>query len=138
MADTELIPSFEEITGPKPQSDKQDSTSTNGNGSNGKTKEPAQFWLNVGVERNGKLLTLPMGIPLDKLKSKPVPNKQSEFQQLRAGEKALWDQFRTFFEGLKPGESKRVNFVCEVRRINEAELIEEDTNPFAPGKLSFT
>ncbi len=130
----DLIPELQEIKAP---TEKQETTP-----GPKKERDPANFWLNVGVIRKNaegeeKLITLPMGIPLDKLKSKDVPKKHSDFQQLRAAEKALWEQFKPFFESLKPGESKRVNFICEVRRVSDAETVEEETNPYALGKLNF-
>jgi hypothetical protein len=123
MAD--MIPELSEA--PKDEIKKPGSTSSSTETK--KEREPANFWLNVGVVRKNadgveKLVTLPMGIPLDKLKAKPVPKNASEFQQLRAAEAELWAQFKPFYEALKPGESKRIPFVVEVRRVSEAEKAE--------------
>lgn len=128
-----LIPDF--ITVPAPKTQQQSKTEEKHETS--KPKEPALWWLNVGLEVNGKFLTLPMGIPLDKLKAKPVPNKTSDFQQLRIGEKQLWEAVHKEMQKLKPGESKRLNLQVEIRRVNEAELLEEDTNPYSLSKLNF-
>jgi len=32
--------------------------------------QPAEFWLNVGVEVEGRIVTLPVGIPLDEVSDK--------------------------------------------------------------------
>jgi hypothetical protein len=131
---SDMIPQFDEISGPTPKA------VASGGRTHDKTepkREPARYWLNVGVVRGEKLLTLPMGIPLDKLKAKPIPNKASDFQQLRAGEADLWKAFKAEFEKLKPGESKKLNLTCEIRMTSEAEAVEEDTNPYAVGALTF-
>lgn len=136
MANDSLIPSFEEITGPKAR---QQETQQPRNGNDKPKRPPAQFWVNVGKEKNGKLLTLPMGIPLDGLTAKPIKGKpDSEFAKMRAAEADMWEQFWAFCKTLKPGEAKRLNFVVEVRRVSEQEAVEEETNEFALGKLDFT
>ncbi len=107
-----------------------------------KPKKDSQFWVNVGIVRGDKLLTLPMGIPLDDLNAKPVPRlneKNADFVNLREGERQLWEQFQKAFRSLKPGESQRLNFVVEVRRIKEvpADVKASNVNPYAIGEVKF-
>jgi len=139
---SDLIDKFEDFATPKREEIHNKKHESNGNGTNNgdtkATREPARYWLNVGIVRGDKLLTLPMGIALDKLKAKNIPQKASDFQALRIEEGKLWGQFKEFYQELKPGESKRVNFVCEIRMTSEAEQIEETENPYLLGKLSFT
>jgi hypothetical protein len=106
-----------------------------------KEKVQTKFWLNVGVERNGKLLTLPLGIPLDGLTAKSIPNGKAsaEFRGMRIAEKQLWDKIQEVMSTLKPGESKSLPLQVEIRHVEAKELTAEEaaSNPFALGDLSF-
>jgi hypothetical protein len=68
--------------------------------------EQASHWLNVGVIRGGQKVPLPQGIPLSKLKSKSVPWNSTNlpFKHLRESMKDFWDQFKSYYETLQPGE----------------------------------
>lgn len=107
-----------------------------------KKHEPTTFWLNVGVVRKNaegeeKLVTLANGIPLDGMQAPSIPGpntKNQEFRNLQIARNQLhtmlWDKLAT----LRPGESVRVPFAVELRRIDEKHDItqeEVDTNPFA-------
>lgn len=97
-------------------------------------KRPAaKYWVNVGLRRNGKLLTLPMGIPLDNLKAKAIPKQAGDFQNMRKGEAQLWEVLQQLMSTLKPGESKTLPFEVEIRKVEEHEQIEENVNPFDLG-----
>ena len=141
-ATASTLPNLDEIIGP--DSSEETTTSTTRN------KRPAaEYWLNVGIVRNGKLCSLPMGIPLDNLKAKPVPNinitpdmspeqvtRKKDFRALRATEAELWEKFRAIFLSLKPGEEREVNLVCRVRRTeakSQNEELEQEGNPYALG-----
>ncbi len=139
---TSLIPNFDDITGPSTTQKASEQASSK------KKNLPAQYWLNVGIERNGRLCSLPMGIPLDNLKPKPIPaaghtadatpdqiQKKAEFRAMRDTEHKLWGKLQEVYLGLKPGEEKTVQLVCRVRRVDSKELTEteQETNPFALG-----
>ncbi len=89
---------------------------------NGKQKEQTKFWLNVGVRRGEKLVTLPMGIPLDNLKAKAIPGpatKNQDFRHLRMAESQLFDRIREMMAGLKPGETMELPLTVELRCVDE-------------------
>lgn len=120
-----LLSQFEDIQ--VPTSKTSSDASTQG-------KRPAaKFWVNVGLRRNGKLLTLPMGIPLDNLKSKAVPKQAGDFQSMRKAEAQLWEKIQELMSTMKPGESKTLPFEVEIRKVTEEEQIEETSNPFDLG-----
>lgn len=104
--------------------------------------EKTQFWINVGVEKNGKLVSLPMGIPLDKLEARRIPgssSKNTEFRQLRMAEADLWKKMQEVMSKLQPGETVVLPFTVELRRCEADEVLEdqdEATNPFAVGPLT--
>ncbi len=133
----QLINSFDNI--PLPGSERR----TASNQATQQEKQPVFFWLNVGIERNGKLVQLPMGIPLDGLKARKVPGpstKNLEFRQLRQAEAQLWTKVQEVMASLKPGESVKLPFSVEIRRVEEAVSEEESEtetseNPFAIGNL---
>lgn len=123
-----LLSQFEDIQLP--------STGTNSSTGTPQNKRPsAKLWLNVGIRRNGKLLTLPLGIPLDNLKAKPIPKQPGEFQNIRKGEYQLLELLQQLMSTMNPGETRTVPFEAEIRRVEEHETSEEETvsNPFDLG-----
>lgn len=104
-------------------------------------KKDTQIWINVGLRRNGKLVSLPMGIALDELKERKVPSPKTqnqEFRNLRLAEAQLWAKMKEIMASLKPGETKVLPFEVEIRKVDEKEVIEDvdqSENPFAIGDL---
>ena len=109
---------------------------------NSQAKPKSEFWVNVGIERNGKLVSLPMGIALDKLEPRRIPgssSKNQEFRFLRLAEADLWKKMQEIMASMKPGEVVTLPFQVELRRCEATEVVEEqDTtvNPFAVGPLT--
>lgn len=118
-------------------------TNTNNQNQNQTESKPkSEFWVNVGIERGGKLVSLPMGIALDKLEARKIPGsstKNVEFRQLRQAEADLWSKMQTIMAGMKPGETVILPFQVELRRCEAPEQTtetEETSNPFLVGPLS--
>lgn len=115
------------------------------NGVGGETtkpeKEKTQWWINVGIERNGKLVSLPMGIPMDKLEARKIPgssSKNTEFRQLRMAEADLFQKIQAIMGQMQPGQVVKLPFTVELRRCEENEQpTEQDSsvNPFAVGDI---
>jgi hypothetical protein len=113
---------------------------TNGTKQEKPEQTPTQFWVNVGLSRGGKLVSLPMGIPLDNLKARKIPNsstKNQEFRNLRLAESQLFDKIQEIMASLKPGESKTLPLQVELRRVEEqedhSETEDNSENPFSVG-----
>lgn len=117
------------------------------NGVGGTTNESAkpektQFWINVGVEKNGKLVSLPMGIPMDKLEARKIPgssSKNTEFRQLRQAEADLFQKIQAIMGQMQPGQVVKLPFTVELRRCEDNETVTEQesgTNPFAVGDIA--
>ena len=129
MAEISILPNLDEIAESVGQAQSNETSKTD------KSKLPkTKYWLNVGVVRNGKLLSLPMGIPLDGLKAKAIPTvkvdkdtpeeaakRRIDFRDMREEEAKLWDKFSKLFHGLKPGEERDVKFVCRVRMTDTSD-----------------
>lgn len=134
MADTSnLIPNFDNIQIPGAG---KSNTSTK------EKRDPTVFWVNVGIKRNGKLIQLPMGIPLDKLEARKIPGpntKNQEFRQIRQAEAELWNQIKLLMSKMKRGQTVELpSFSVEIHMTEEAENTEEidnSENPFAIGSL---
>jgi hypothetical protein len=102
----------------------------------GKAKmEAARYWINVGIERNGKFLSLPLGIPLDKLKAKPVPSTPGDFHNLRQAEAELWSEIEMLKASLSPGQEVDLDLTVRIRMTAEKEEKEtaENLNPYSLG-----
>ena len=112
------------------------------NGSENSKPEKTEFWVNVGIERAGKLVSLPMGIPMDKLEARKIPgssSKNTEFRFLRLAEADLWSKMQQIMAQLKPGEVVKLPFTVELRRCEATEQpTAEDTaaNPFSIGDIT--
>lgn len=120
-----------------------DFITTNQNNQNqAESKPKSEFWVNVGIERGGKLVSLPMGIALDKLEARKIPGsstKNLEFRQLRQAEADLWSKMQQLMATMKPGETVVLPFQVELRRCEAPEIAteaEETANPFLVGPLS--
>lgn len=134
----DLITSFEGI-GVQP--------SAGANTNQTRQKKDTQFWVNVGLTRKNaageaKLVSLPMGIPLDELQPRRVPSQKTQnqdFRNLRLAENELFSKLREIMATLKPGQSVTLPFQVELRRVDEKEVIEDEqdpsVNPYAVGEL---
>ena len=106
-------------------------------------KPKSEFWVNVGIERNGKLVCLPMGIALDKLEARRIPgssSKNTEFRFLRLAEADLWKKMQEIMASMKPGETISLPFQVELRRCEATEVVEDQdstVNPFAVSPVIF-
>jgi hypothetical protein len=116
-----VIPSFDDIVLP---------TSSKKEGE----KEPrkaSEFWINVGILVEGKLVQLPLGIPLDGLKSRPIPSGEGEFRQLRLAEASLWEQVQGVMGQMEPGQEIHLPKLTAVLRRNKQPTENENKeNPF--------
>lgn len=111
------------------------------------TRTPPQFWANVGIQRvnpeTGEtvLVSLPMGIALDKSPEIEVPGEKSkniEYRMLQVARADLWNQVKQLMSTLKPGEVVQLPFQVEIRRVDEKkapDLTITESNPFAVGNL---
>lgn len=110
-------------------------------GTEKKQRPDTKYWCNVGIERGGKFIPLPMGIPLDNLKPRNIPGpktKNQEFRNVRIAEKQLLEAVQSQLGTFTPGETRRVQFVVEIHMVDEKTEISEDEideNPFAVGEL---
>lgn len=101
--------------------------------------KPSQFWLNVGVRaEDGTLLQLPLGIPLDDLKAKPIPSVSRDgdpsFRHQRVAEAALVETLQEMLATLEPGETLPVEGLAgEIRRVKDKQEVSEEEyeeNPY--------
>lgn len=106
-----------------------------------KQKKDTRYWINVGLERNGKLVSLPMGIPLDGLEARRIPSPKTQnqdFRNLRVAEAQLWDKVKEIFSTLKPGDEVTLPFTVKLRMTDDKEMVDEvdaTDNPYAIGDL---
>jgi hypothetical protein len=139
-----LITTFDDI--PMPTSGTknrpfQGQKSPSNEGSNQREKTPVYLWGNVGIRKNGKLVSLPMGIALDKSPDIKVPKSNIENQDyyhLQVARKRLWDIVQEKMNSLKPGETMTLPFEFEIRRVAETEANETENpveNPYDIGEL---
>lgn len=108
----------------------------------------AQFWLNVGyyvqvpsadnpdvmVER---LVSLPMGLPLDTMQRQRTDTSSAELNNLRDASNTLLEAILKHVQSMNPGETKKLtNLHLEVRRVGEKQGPTSD-NPFKSAMPSF-
>lgn len=108
----------------------------------------AKFWLNVGYEMNDKFVNLPLGIPLDtqellSTNGNATTEEAILYNELRAAQNGLLEQFVAAAEELEPGEqmvvfeqeiSEGVKMQARIRRVMEKTAIESTESRFhAPG-----
>lgn len=78
------------------------------NSNNSSNQKPAKLWLNVGVEYEGKIITLPLGIPLDSLEVREPNTSNEEYNAFLRCQKQLLSQVREMVESATPGEQKEM------------------------------
>jgi len=116
-----IIPSFDDIVLPP----------KNGAETKDKERKVSEFWINVGVQVGDKLVQLPLGIPLDGLKSRPIPSGEGEFRQLRLAEANLWEQLQGVMAQMEPGQEVHLPKLVAVLRRNKSQPDDENKeNPF--------
>lgn len=110
----------------------------------------SQFWINVGynvevpVVQDGqpagvenRFVSLPVGLPLDIAQKTSIKGHDAEFVAIQTARNELLEQLLEFAEKLAPGETKDIDLVIQLRRVNgEAPVIKTSDNPFSK-KLSF-
>lgn len=114
----------------------------NSGSTGGKDRPKANLWVNVGFiaptknketgEAEELLVSLPVGIPVD-VQSRIKLTNNAEYNKLISGRNALLDQLIEAGEQLKPGESRQINLIVHLRRINEEPVADTSgDNPFMP------
>lgn len=86
----------------------------------------AEYWLNIGYPVNypledgtteKRLVSLPMGIPLDTQEKLPTNSRNKTFANFNAARNNLLEQIAEKAKGLQPGESVVLNLQVEMRRV---------------------
>ena len=112
--------------------------SRNNNSSEKKKQDPAQFWMNVGYwskdPETGEdvFISLPMGIAVDQMKPKNVPNSDSSYRQMVEAKNALLEEIQKFMSGFEPGQEETISTLeIQLRRVDEAnsETSTAENNP---------
>lgn len=101
-----------------------------------------QSWINVGVEVNGVLIPLSLGIPVDTMKPRTIngltSNSSDEAvlaQQQIAASNQLTARIQALSLELEPGEERFLDLKVQIRRVVERTEIEESSNPFSVGDI---
>lgn len=112
-------------------------------------KTPNEVWINVGryvanpnhdpQDPNSSkevFLGYTLGIPADSAEAPTIPGEDSKNQEYRAiaqGRYSLYKLIEKEMQGMKPGETKKLNLHVEMRRIKpkvDPEKLDTSGNPF--------
>lgn len=103
---------------------------------NQEQRDPAKFWLNVGlpapnVEEGEKYAFISpqgMGIALDNLEPQPIRGSNEEFNEFRADCNGLLERVMKLASQLRPGETRQIKLVCQLRRVADDAVAPQGTN----------
>lgn len=98
-------------------------------------KETAMLWLNVGYthtdEETGEetFISLPMGIPLDTMRVKPVTGKNEDYRKMTEAKNQLLHQLVEYARSLDDGAEDIVSDLqVQIRRVAEHDVQDTPEN----------
>lgn len=101
---------------------------------NAAKREASELWLNVGVEVNGKFVTLPFGLALDTMSPLETRGQNVEFVQFQQARNELLEDLKDIASKLAPGEEMEVPVLTiKIRRKNDELELAPENNPFSAG-----
>ena len=92
----------------------------------------AKIWLNIGYEKNGKFVNLPVGIPVDTMEPAVIRGQNEDWNKFQSARNNLLKALQQVGDELEPGAEIEVpNLVIRVRRTNEAMSINDSDNEYS-------
>lgn len=96
-----------------------------------KKREASELWLNVGIDRNDKFVSLPFGLALDTMAPVEARGQNVEFVQFQKARNALLEELKELASSLAPGEEMEIPMlVVKIRRKNDELDLSKEENPF--------
>lgn len=84
------------------------------------TKVVASVWLNIGYERNGRFVNLPLGLPIDTMKPARFRDGSRNWIRFCEARNALLAELQAKASELAPGEEVIVrHLVLRLRRVKQ-------------------
>lgn len=92
----------------------------------------AKLWLNIGYEKNGRFVNLPVGMPLDTMEPTKIQGQNEDWVKFQSARNGLLDALKAFGAQLTPGQEVDIpDLVIKIRRVNEDMQVEQDDNEYA-------
>lgn len=92
----------------------------------------AKVWLNIGYEKAGKFINLPIGMPLDTMEPAKVSGQNEEWIKIQTARNALLEALQALGANLKPGEEIDVsNLTIKIRHVAEEREVKPEENEFS-------
>jgi len=92
----------------------------NGRGQAAADRPNATIWLNIGYEKNGKFVTIPVGIPLDTTDALAVRGNNPDWVGFTNARNDLLEALVAAGQALEPGAEVQVPLQVRVRRTSVA------------------
>lgn len=95
---------------------------------NAGTKPKAKVWLNIGYEKNGKFISLPLGMPIDTMEPAKVSGSEDWCKQQTASNDLL-KAFQEYGDQLAPGAEIEIptTIIMKLRRVkDQVEIVAAD------------
>lgn len=102
---------------------------------------PSEYWLNVGYlaewtdpetgEKEPMFISLPLGIPLDSMKTLPANAKNTKYREMQAAQNHLYEKIMEKAVTLEPGEDTIIScgsLSIQIRRRNSDAATPADTS----------
>lgn len=98
----------------------------------GNTDRPkAKVWLNVGYEKNGKFINLPIGLPIDTMDAADVRGQNEDWVKQRTAQNDLLKALQQLGGTMAPSEEREIQLTVKLRRVGEQLEIAKDQNEYA-------
>lgn len=96
----------------------------------------AQVWMNVGYEKNGKFISIPLGLPVDTMEPVDAKGQNEEWLKQQLARNALLKAIQEKGDELEPGQEIKLNMLeIRIRRINDDKEISSEENEFLPDDI---
>ncbi len=109
-----------------------DTTSVNNaKAANPKDRPAAKLWINLGKEKGGRFINLPVGIPADTMEPLPIKGQNEEWAKFQSSRNSLLRLIQEKGDSLLPGEEVVLNLEVRLRKVNDEIAIDSDDNEFS-------
>lgn len=99
--------------------------------SNPSDRPKSKLWLNIGYDKNGKFINLPLGMPIDTMEAAEVRGQNEDFIKQRTAQNELLKALQQLGSSFEPGQEQVINLTIKLRRVNEEIDVSKTENEYS-------
>lgn len=91
----------------------------------------ARLWLNVGYDKAGKFINLPIGMPIDTMEPVEPRGQNEDWIKQQNARNELLKTLQALGASFAPGQEQEIKLTIKLRRVNEELEVSKDENEYS-------